>query len=206
MGGIGPTEGAIGTTSIGRQYNYNSDFYSAVNFVSSSSEDYITFKTHSSGLSVAERMRITGLGYVGIGTTSPSVKLDVNGDINANDANFNNIDAYSIDLNNPGNSWGDSVTIGFITDNKQRRGEIGYWTGQGNTSTSDNEGLRFTAKGNFATRTDMSILDVNGNVGIGTINPIRKLHIMGSITTQIDSNTDNFIELKSNSKKCLCIK
>ena len=35
MGGIGPVEGAIGTASIGRQYNNNSAFYSAVNFVSS---------------------------------------------------------------------------------------------------------------------------------------------------------------------------
>ena len=44
----------------------------------------------------------------------------------------------------------------------------------------DNEGLRFTAKGNFATRTDMSILDVNGNVGIGTINPLSRLDIAPS--------------------------
>ncbi len=32
----------------------------------------------------AERMRITDTGYVGIGTTSPGSKLDVNGDINLN--------------------------------------------------------------------------------------------------------------------------
>ena len=47
--------------------------------------------------------------------------------------------------------------------------------------------------------------DSGGNVGIGTNNPTRKLHVMGSITTQIDSDSDNFIELKSNSKNAYII-
>ena len=112
--------------------------------------------------------------------------IKTSGDISANDASFNYIDANGINLHNLSDDWGDSVTIGFTTDEKQRRGEIGYWTGQGNTSTSDNEGLRFTAKGNFSTRTDMSILDVNGYVGIANINPTERLDVSGNIRVRGD--------------------
>ena len=50
-----------------------------IGFVSNSTEDYLTFGTHKSGSNGGERMRIDALGNVGIGTNSPSEKLEVNG-------------------------------------------------------------------------------------------------------------------------------
>ena len=47
---------------------------------------YLTFNTNGGSTSTTERMRITSAGNVGIGTSSPSVKLDVIGSIEASPA------------------------------------------------------------------------------------------------------------------------
>lgn len=44
-----------------------------------STDGYLSFSTHEGGVGIQERVRITSSGNVGIGTTSPSYKLDVNG-------------------------------------------------------------------------------------------------------------------------------
>ena len=54
------------------------------NWTTSANGAYMTFETTQSGSTTAarlERMRITGDGKVGIGTTTPAVKLDVAGDL-----------------------------------------------------------------------------------------------------------------------------
>lgn len=55
---------------IGKQYSANSNFYSSIQFYSTSGEDAIIFNSHLSGISSGERMRITGGGNLLVGTTS----------------------------------------------------------------------------------------------------------------------------------------
>ena len=95
MGGLGK-EGAVGTSSIGRYHSVFRNFFSAVNFISSSTEDYITFKTHKSGVSVGERMRISADGNVGIGTTSPSTKLVIENKLPIGTNGYGDNDSVSV--------------------------------------------------------------------------------------------------------------
>jgi len=55
------------STYIGKAAAVNSNFYSSVQFYSTSGEDAIIFNTHLSGVSAGERMRITGRGNIGVG-------------------------------------------------------------------------------------------------------------------------------------------
>ena len=110
----------------------------------------------SSNLTIGKNLSVSGnalfvnnnTGYVGIGTTSPSVKLEVNGYIrNLNSDIDINTDGYGLSFGS-----GDakivetSYKLGFLT-----------WTGSALTEK-------------------MSILG-NGNIGIGTTSPVDKLHL-----------------------------
>ena len=113
-----------------------------------------------------ERMRITSTGNVGIGTSSPSQKLSVNG-----------IAAVL---------GGNQLRL-YRTDNATY-GSIEYLTGAGGFKFDDANGDGYTfAQG---ANTWLTITSA-GNVGIGTTSPSQKLHIDGSarITGAIyDSN------------------
>ncbi|MDQ3014706.1 MAG: hypothetical protein M3Q73_02495, partial [bacterium] len=58
--------------------------YASEGFTGTINGAYLTFSTTPNGsAAIAERMRITDQGYIGIGTTSPTAMLTVNGDIAA---------------------------------------------------------------------------------------------------------------------------
>ena len=114
------------------------------------------------GTSSSEKMRIIGNGNVGIGTTDPVSKLQVQGDIAlANNGVIGQGSAYG----NPGNSASstlslyDSATGATILNNQSY--DIRLNTGGGN---------KFIVKN-------------GGNVGIGTTNPAYKLDVDGSINS-----------------------
>jgi len=119
-----------------------------------------------------ERLRVDTIGNVGIGTASPSSKLDVNYGAQVDDttiAQFGNSISSRILLKEETASYGPKVIF-----NSGNPGVIqaGAWTGSGAhlalMTNGPNERMR---------------IDTIGNVGIGTTSPSQKLDVNGNIST-----------------------
>jgi hypothetical protein len=141
------------------------------------------FQTNS-GDAISTKMIIKGDGNVGIGTTNPSAKLDIEGGTVRIGGNHPTSPfASQLYLDAPVSS--DSV-LNFHQAGSQV-GKLGY-----DASLS---GIAFVSgTGSFATA-DMVILD-GGNVGIGTSTPSAKLHIFDSGTSY--TNLTEGITLSNN--------
>jgi hypothetical protein len=143
----------------------------------------------------SERMRIKNNGNVGIGTTSPSEKLDVNGNINirSTSSGIRGIkrasDGYNLHF-----AGGSSLTGGsYVELNGGSRGGVGnalngeinfvsggsYQSSQGAVVGNYN----FKTQWNGGSATLMHIDSSTGNVGIGTTDPNRQLQVSGAGTT-----------------------
>ena len=140
--------GAVGTPS----YTFTGDLNTGM---WSPAVDTVAFSTNG-----AERLRVDASGNVGIGTASPSQRLDVAGSINAGTAN--------------------GVTL-FMAENSAVRNTstagntMFFDSGVGTGSTGGDFNFRATAS--FASR-----LYINGNtgsVGIGTSSPAVRLDVRG---------------------------
>ncbi|MDQ5845734.1 MAG: hypothetical protein M3539_10625 [Acidobacteriota bacterium] len=130
----------------------------------------LVFLTRNAGAS-GERMRITGNGNVGIGTSAPAAKLDVNGHI------------HSLGVCGGGvpNSQG-----AYLTWNQ--------FCGTGETDFINHRGagvggFAFVDTVNGATLNTLMFITGSGNVGIGTTAPSSKLQVAG----QIRSTTGGFM-------------
>jgi len=146
------------------------------------SDQHLTFKTGEGGVSAStERMRITPNGNVGIGTTSPTQKLDVRGAIAMTDGGTQTTyisNAGEIELaRTDGDAYIDFKTS-TAEDYDCRISQI-------------SDGLRFSTGGSGASSERMRI-NSSGNVGIGTTSPTGKL----TVSSDIDVLGSNFANVE----------
>jgi hypothetical protein len=130
----------------------------------------IDFRIYTSNV---ERMTVEANGNVGIGTSTPAEKLHINGSIRGNQLGALRISTGNgyIDIGPKNTDWAH-----FFTDRSRYWFSTGLTIETGNIGSFD-ENLSLQTSGN----TRVTILNSNGNVGIGTTTPAQKLHVEGNI-------------------------
>jgi hypothetical protein len=182
-------------------YGYDGSNYnlsSAIRFIgeatpkSGSVPAKISFSTreHDNLTGPVDRLVITGSGKVGIGKISPTEVLDVNGNVKAvsfigNGAGLTGIASGTGGIVNTG-----STTIGADSNN-DGSGEIAFQTKNITRITLTNDGLLglgtnlpggiLQVNDPGISEPDGSLIFKNGNLGVGTINPTKKLEVNGTL-------------------------
>jgi hypothetical protein len=106
------------STFIGKATATTEAFRNMIKFVSTTTDDYLQFGTHRSGVSSDVRMTIDAIGNVGIGTASPTLALNVIGQIRAGYATNAGVTIGLTPGGIPNNDlsayilWGDNATFG----------------------------------------------------------------------------------------------
>lgn len=132
------------------------------------------------GTNNTERLRIDNSGNVGIGTTTPQEKLEVNGKI-------------KIDTANPNFYFQPSA------DTQQAR--ITYLKSDGTTAANFRWNYADEAYEYFAGSTNVLKIESNGNVGIGTDSPSTRLEVESGVTPltiKRTSDAGDLVQLRNN--------
>jgi len=160
---------------IGHNRDIQSDLSAEIEAGSNTYDDqgYLAFKTSDDNMAPQERLRITESGNVGIGTSDPGEKLEVNGHILATQ-NIHVADGKHLVLGYHARSdSGQYIERGEYIRNSFPSGQDSGW------------GLSFYAGNTERMRIDAS----TGNVGIGTTTPGAKLVVKGTLTAS-ESNEE----------------
>ena len=159
------------------------------------------FAKNANGNGGTEIMRIQESGNVGIGTTGPGAKLDVNGNIYISAASnpvlkFTGADGSMIQTN--------ATTLYFDID-ADNNGTGGFWSWRNNAAT---EVMNLSEGGNLQLDGMLSVDGtgnsyISGNVGIGTTGPGAKLEVVGlagstTLRNRYAAGSDNYIDINYN--------
>nr|BAR34656.1 hypothetical protein [uncultured Mediterranean phage uvMED] len=139
----------------------------------------LAFSTRKDG-TMAERMRILSGGNVGIGTTSPSHKLQVNDNSAGNTT-------YAIVSDNNGASGTTVAGLGFANGGSLKSSITAAVFG--------NDFMTFNVGGSGTT--ERMRIDSSGNVGIGTTSPAKTLEVNAGTNTEmrIGTTTNGSLQL-----------
>ncbi len=150
--------------------------YSDDHLYLTSDEDMI-FRT--TGTSYTEKMRLTKAGNVGIGTTAPSTKLEIIGNLT--------ISGTGNGINLPG-TFGSDSQINFMNTDNAKFMKFPLATSSLNLKAHGNGKLGWTS--DTATGDIITFDGGNGNVGIGTTAPTSTLHVLGTANISSTANIE----------------
>jgi hypothetical protein len=170
----------INTATISGIYGPDNAVYGSLAF---STRSYLTD-------TLVEAMRIDNRSNVGIGTTSPSTKLDVSGNAKTNGYTLNyntsywNQDGYLSNYSSGNGVYLNGNSAGWLSLNGD--GSNSTFVRVFGSSYSTPDIIQFNTAGSEKGR-----FSANGNFGIGTSSPVQKLTIAGAIAATTNSGTAN---------------
>jgi hypothetical protein len=148
----------------------------------------LAFNTRASGSSsIAETMRLSSAGNLGVGTANPAARLHIGG--NNPELRFDygsGYDTYYGSLRWSGLQLGNNGDNRIVAGRTSSGGSLSFWV------NNTNEGADYsqTPNGTLA-----MVVAASGNVGIGTGSPGYKLEVAGSIrATSFISNTTSYAD------------
>jgi hypothetical protein len=177
------TTGTGGGISFAGYFSGTSSIINTLSYIKGGKENstggdyasYLSFGTRINGGSPSEKLRITSGGNVGVGTSAPSVRLQVVG-ANSTEGQLyvGNTDVtYSAGIN----FTTSGVNRGFVGWRHTNSGSPYSLTGI-HLFNTDNSNIVFGTNG--AVR---AVIDLNGNLGINVNSPTQRLHVAGYIRT-----------------------
>jgi hypothetical protein len=145
------------------------------------SDAELALYTSNSNGTPSEKVRINDIGNVGIGTTTPAALLEIKGSVS---------DSATTDLfrvtNHAGSATG-RAAIGFFQSNGSyfNSAQISSLPG----SSFNSSKMFFSVANSSRVLQDRVVIDVSGNVGIGTTTPTTNLQVNGTTATSTISAT-----------------